>query len=169
MKHSIQLTLNGEPKELFVEPHILLVDLIRRELGMTGTKKGCGTGDCGSCTVILDGRAVKSCLILAVEVDGSEILTIEGLRSGGKLHPLQEAFIQHGAIQCGFCSPGMMMSAKALLDLCPHPTEEQVKIAISGNLCRCTGYSKIIEAILAVAHKGKPLAASAEGSTPGRE
>jgi len=137
----------------------MLVDLIRQDLGLTGTKKGCGTGDCGSCTIILDGSAVKSCLILAVEVDGSEILTIEGLQSGGKLHPLQEAFIQYGAIQCGFCSPGMMMSAKAFLDQCPKPTEEEVKMALSGNLCRCTGYRKIIEAILAVAQKENPLSA----------
>jgi len=137
----------------------MLVDLIRQDLGLTGTKKGCGTGDCGSCTIILDGSAVKSCLILAVEVDGSEILTIEGLQSGEKLHPLQEAFIQYGAIQCGFCSPGMMMSAKAFLDQCPKPTEEEVKMALSGNLCRCTGYRKIIEAILAVAQKENPLSA----------
>ena len=162
MKHRIQIRVNGELKDLLVEPHRILVDLIRQDLGLTGTKKGCGSGDCGSCTVILDGRAVKSCLILAVEVDGSEILTIEGLRSDGKLHPLQEAFIQHGAIQCGFCSPGMMISAKAFLDQCPNPTEEQVKLAISGNLCRCTGYSKIVEAILAVARKEKPSSASAK-------
>ena len=147
MKHRINFTFNGESKELFVEPNRMLVDLIRQDLGLTGTKKGCGTGDCGSCTIILDGSAVKSCLILAVEVDGSEILTIEGLQSGGKLHPLQEAFIQYGAIQCGFCSPGMMMSAKAFLDQCPKPTEEEVKMALSGNLCRCTGYYKIIQAI----------------------
>ncbi|MCX5912803.1 MAG: (2Fe-2S)-binding protein [Deltaproteobacteria bacterium] len=159
MKHRINFTVNGEPKELFVEPNRMLVDLIRQDLGLTGTKKGCGTGDCGSCTIILDGSAVKSCLILAVEVDGSEILTIEGLQSGGKLHPLQEAFIQYGAIQCGFCSPGMMMSAKAFLDQCPKPTEEEVKMALSGNLCRCTGYRKIIEAILAVAQKENPLSA----------
>ena len=162
MKHRIQIRVNGELKDLLVEPHRILVDLIRQDLGLTGTKKGCGSGDCGSCTVILDGRAVKSCLILAAEVDGSEILTIEGLRSDGKLHPLQEAFIQHGAIQCGFCSPGMMISAKAFLDQCPNPTEEQVKLAISGNLCRCTGYSKIVEAILAVARKEKPSSASAK-------
>jgi carbon-monoxide dehydrogenase small subunit len=159
LKHRINFTVNGEPKELFVEPNRMLVDLIRQDLGLTGTKKGCGTGDCGSCTIILDGSAVKSCLILAVEVDGSEILTIEGLQSGGKLHPLQEAFIQYGAIQCGFCSPGMMMSAKAFLDQCPKPTEEEVKMALSGNLCRCTGYRKIIEAILAVAQKENPLSA----------
>jgi len=162
VKHRIQIRVNGELKDLLVEPHRILVDLIRQDLGLTGTKKGCGSGDCGSCTVILDGRAVKSCLILAAEVDGSEILTIEGLRSDGKLHPLQEAFIQHGAIQCGFCSPGMMISAKAFLDQCPNPTEEQVKLAISGNLCRCTGYSKIVEAILAVARKEKPSSASAK-------
>ena len=150
MKKGINITVNGEPKELFVEPNRLLVDAIRNDLELTGTKKGCGTGDCGSCTILLDGRAVKSCLILAVEADGSEILTIEGLQSGGKLHPLQEAFIRHGAIQCGFCSPGMMMSAKALLDRCPRPTEEQVKMALAGNLCRCTGYRKIIEAVLSV-------------------
>jgi carbon-monoxide dehydrogenase small subunit len=159
LKHRINFTVNGEPKELFVEPNRMLVDLIRQDLGLTGTKKGCGTGDCGSCTIILDGSAVKSCLILAVEVDGSEILTIEGLQSGGKLHPLQEAFIQYGAIQCGFCSPGMMMSAKAFLDQCPKPTEEEVKMALSGNLCRCTGYRKIIEAILAVAQKENPSSA----------
>jgi aerobic carbon-monoxide dehydrogenase small subunit len=156
LKHRINLTVNGEAKEIFVEPNRILVDLIRQELGLTGTKKGCGTGDCGSCTIILDGDAVKSCLILAVEVDGSEILTIEGLRSESKLHPIQEAFIRYGAIQCGFCSPGMMMSAKAFLDRCPKPTEEEVKIALSGNLCRCTGYSKIVEAILAVARKENP-------------
>ena len=168
MKHRIHLTVNGEPQELFVEPNRLLVDLIRQDLGLTGTKKGCGTGDCGSCTIILDGSAVKSCLILAVEVDGSEILTIEGLQSGGKLHPLQEAFIQYGAIQCGFCSPGMMMTAKAFLDRCPEPTEEEVKMALSGNLCRCTGYRKIIEAVLAVAQKENPAFALTKESPSGK-
>ncbi len=162
MKHRIRLTLNGELKELLVEPHRTLVDVIRKDLGLTGTKKGCGTGDCGSCTILLDGRAVNSCLILAVEVDGSEIVTIEGLRQGGKLHPLQEAFIEHGAIQCGFCSPGMIMAAKALLDQCPNPTEGQVKMAISGNLCRCTGYTKIIDAIRSVARGGKSPAIPTE-------
>ncbi len=152
MKKRISINVNGEPKELFVGSNRLLVDAIRQDLGLTGTKKGCGTGDCGSCTIILDGRAVKSCLILAVEADGSDILTIEGLQSGGKLHPLQEAFIRHGAIQCGFCSPGMMMSAKALLDRCPRPTEEEIKTALAGNLCRCTGYRKILEAVLSVAN-----------------
>ena len=168
MKRRINISVNGEPKELFVESTRLLVDLVRQDLGLTGTKKGCGTGDCGSCTIILDGSAVKSCLILAVEVDGSEILTVEGLQSGGELHPLQKAFIQYGAIQCGFCSPGMMMSAKAFLDRCPKPTEEEVKMALSGNLCRCTGYRKIIEAILAVAQEENPSSVLTKESPSGK-
>jgi aerobic-type carbon monoxide dehydrogenase small subunit (CoxS/CutS family) len=150
MKHRIHLTVNGESHELLVEPYQTLVDIIRDEVGLTGTKKGCGSGECGSCTIILDGKPVNSCLILGVEVDGSEILTIEGLKQGEELHPIQKAFIHFGAIQCGFCTPGMIISAKALLDICPNPTEEQVKMAISGNLCRCTGYKKIIETIMNV-------------------
>lgn len=150
MKHRIHLTVNGESYELLVEPYQTLVDIIRDEVGLTGTKKGCGSGECGSCTIILDGKPVNSCLILGVEVDGSEILTIEGLRQGEELHPIQKAFIHFGAIQCGFCTPGMIISAKALLDICPNPTEEQVKMAINGNLCRCTGYKKIIEAVMNV-------------------
>ena len=148
MKHKIRLTINGEIYELLVEPYQTLLDIIRNDIGLTGTKKGCDLGDCGSCTIILDGKPVNSCLILGVEVDGSEILTIEGLRQGEELHPIQKAFVNFGAIQCGFCSPGMIMSAKALLDMCPNPTEEQVKMAISGNLCRCTGYRNIIKAIM---------------------
>lgn len=150
MKHKIHITVNGEPYDLYVAPNRILVDLIREDIGLTGTKKGCGSGDCGACTIIMDGKAVNSCLILAVEADGAEILTIEGLRRDGQLHPIQKSFIEHGAIQCGFCTPGMILAAKALLDSCPHPTEEQARSAISGNLCRCTGYSKIIEAILGV-------------------
>ena len=153
MKHKIQLTVNGELFELLVEPFQTLVDIIRDEIGLTGTKKGCGTGDCGSCTVILDGKPVNTCLILGVEVDGSKILTIEGLKGSEELHPIQKAFINYGAIQCGFCTPGMIMSAKALLDTCPNPTEEQVRWAISGNLCRCTGYTKVIEAIMNASNK----------------
>jgi len=148
MKHRIHLTVNGEQRELFIQPNQLLVDVLRDELGLTGTKKGCGSGDCGACTIIMDGHAVASCLILAVEADEADILTIEGLRKGEQLHPIQTAFIDFGAIQCGFCTPGMIMSAKSLLDSHPDPTEEQIKVAISGNLCRCTGYKKIIEAIL---------------------
>jgi len=150
MKHKIQLTINDELYEVSVEPYKTLIDIIRDDIGLIGTKKGCGTGDCGSCTIILDGKPVNSCLILGVEVDGSNILTIEGLRKGEELHPIQKAFIEHGAIQCGYCTPGMIISAKALLDNFPNPTEGQVKMALSGNLCRCTGYKKIIEAIMNV-------------------
>jgi carbon-monoxide dehydrogenase small subunit len=150
MKHKIRLTVNGELNELLVDPWQTLVDIIRNEMGLTGTKKGCGSGDCGACTIIFNGKPVCSCLILSIEADGSEIITIEGLGSGEELHPIQKAFINFGAIQCGFCTPGMIMSAKALLGTYPHPTEEQIKWAISGNLCRCTGYKKIIEAIMNV-------------------
>ena len=150
MKHKIRLTINDELYEVSVEPYKTLIDIIRDDIGLIGTKKGCGTGDCGSCTIILDGKPVNSCLILGVEVDGSNILTIEGLRKGEELHPIQKAFIEHGAIQCGYCTPGMIISAKALLDNFPNPTEDQVKMALSGNLCRCTGYKKIIEAIMNV-------------------
>jgi carbon-monoxide dehydrogenase small subunit len=126
-----------------------LLELIRDHLHLTGTKEGCGTGDCGACTVLLDNKPVNSCLVLAIEADGKEILTIEGLAKNGKLHPLQEAFIEHGAVQCGFCTSGLILTAKAFLDEKPSPSEEDVKRAISGNLCRCTGYARIIEAILA--------------------
>jgi carbon-monoxide dehydrogenase small subunit len=148
MPHRIRLTVNGETFDLLVPADRLLVDILRNDLGLTGTKKGCGAGDCGSCTVIMNGKAVNSCLVLGVEADEAEILTIEGLRRGGELHPLQKAFIEGGAIQCGFCTPGMILAAKALLDACPRPDEAQVKDALGGNLCRCTGYTKIIEAVL---------------------
>jgi len=148
MKSAITLKINGEQFELLVEPKRTLLDALRDDLGMTGTKKGCDQGDCGACTVLLDGKAVNSCLILAVEAVGHEITTIEGLAKEGILHPLQEAFIKLGAMQCGYCTPGMLLSAKALLDKNPHPAREDIKIAIAGNLCRCTGYVKIIDAIL---------------------
>ncbi len=151
MKKSIKLKVNGETHEVAVEPRKTLLDVIRDDLGLTGTKKGCDQGGCGTCTVIFDGKAVNSCLVLAVEAEGKDVLTIEGLAKGAKLHPIQEAFINHGAIQCGFCTPGMIMSAKVLLDKNPNPTEKEVRDAIGGNLCRCTGYVKIVEAILAVA------------------
>lgn len=147
MKHPIQLSVNGTLYELSVEPHELLVDVLRNKLDFTGTKKGCGTGECGVCTVIMDGKSVNSCLVLALEAEGKEILTIEGLGRKDQLHPLQEAFVNRGAIQCGFCTPGMVLSAKALLDENPRPTEEEIKLAIAGNICRCTGYRKIVEAI----------------------
>jgi len=133
-----------------VEPNELLVDVLRYRLGLTGPKKGCGMGDCGSCTVIMDGDAVNSCLVLGVQAHQRKITTIEGLETDGELHPVQKAFIEHGAIQCGFCSSGMLLSAKNLLDKNPKPTEVEIRSALSGNLCRCTGYQKIIEAVKSV-------------------
>jgi carbon-monoxide dehydrogenase small subunit len=147
MKTIIQLTVNGEPVEAAVEPNRTLAQLLREDLGLTGTKHGCGLGDCGACTVILNGKPVNSCLVLAVQAAGGEVLTIEGLAENGELHPIQRAFVDHGAIQCGFCTPGMILSAKALLDANPKPTELDIRTAISGNLCRCTGYQKIVQAI----------------------
>ena len=162
MKHNIRLAVNGETYTIAVEPRESLLDVLRDKLGLTGTKKGCNRGDCGACTVIMDGKPVNSCLVLAVEADGKELLTIEGLADKGQLHPVQEAFIQYGAIQCGYCTPGMIMSAKALLDENPNPTEEEIRRAIGGNLCRCTGYVKIIDAIKKAAESiqtGKNLSA----------
>jgi len=154
MKQIIKLTVNDEEYELAVEPNLTLLDLLRYDLGLTGTKKGCDEGDCGACTVIMDGRAVSSCLVLAVQANGRNILTIEGVEAKGGLHPIQQAFVENGAIQCGFCTPGMILSAKALLDRNPHPDEQEIRTAISGNLCRCTGYQKIVEAIEEVGEKG---------------
>ena len=151
----INLKINGESYQLNVKPNILLLDLIREEIGLTGTKRGCGTGECGACTVLLEGRPVNSCLMLAVEANEKNILTIEGLARDGQLHPLQEAFIEEGAVQCGFCTPGMLLSAKALLDVNSNPKEEEIKKAIAGNLCRCTGYTKIIKAIISAVEKMK--------------
>ncbi len=144
----VTLKINGEERTLEIEPYRSLLDVLRNEAGLTGTKKGCDVGDCGACTVIVDGKPVNSCLMLGVEAHGCEVLTIEGLR-----HPLQESFIRHGGAQCGFCTPGMIMMAKALLDENPRPTEEEIRFAIAGNICRCTGYTKIIEAIQAVSHE----------------
>jgi len=149
----INLKINGEDYKLKVKPNTLLLDLIRDEIGLTGTKRGCDTGECGACTVLIDGIPVNSCLVLAVEVNSKKITTIEGLSNNGQLHPLQEAFIEEGAVQCGFCTPGMILSAKALLDKNPTPTEQEIKVAIAGNLCRCTGYKKIIKAIISAAEK----------------
>lgn len=157
MKQLVQFTVNGEPYEVAVEPHWTLLDVIRDHLELTGTKKGCDTGDCGACTVILDGKPVCSCLVLAVDARERNILTIEGLAEGTKLHPIQEAFVQYGAVQCGYCTPGMILAAKALLDENPRPTEEEVRFAIAGNLCRCTGYVKIVEAILAASQAHSPV------------
>jgi carbon-monoxide dehydrogenase small subunit len=145
------VTVNGEQRELFVAPWRTLIDVLRNDFGLTGVKEGCGNGNCGSCTVLLDGEPVNSCLVLIGEVEGREITTIEGLAQGGVLHPLQESFIEEGAVQCGFCTPGVILNTKALIDANPHPTEQEVRMAIAGNLCRCTGYDKIVRAIMKVA------------------
>lgn len=147
MEREIRFKLNGEPRTVKVPTNRLLVDLLREDLGLTGTKMSCGLGECGACTVLVDGKAVNSCLVLAVEVDGCEVETIEGLARGGQLTPLQKAFVEHGAVQCGFCTPGMIMSAEGLLREVPEPSVDDIKLAIAGNLCRCTGYVKIVEAI----------------------
>ena len=147
LKHIVNLVINGDHYEVVVESRESLLDVMRQKLSITGPKKGCDQGECGACTVLIDGKPVNSCLTLAVEADSKEILTIEGLANESGLHPLQEAFIKHGAVQCGYCIPGMIMSAKALLDENLNPTEEEIKLAIAGNLCRCTGYVQIIDAI----------------------
>jgi len=157
MKQVITLNVNGDTYSLAIEPSKTLNEVLREDLNLTGTKLGCGDGDCGACTVLVNGRSVSSCLTLAVSVDGKEITTIEGLASGEELHPIQEAFIEHGAIQCGFCSAGMEMSALNLLNQNSEPTEDDIRNAISGNLCRCTGYYKIVDAIGAAAKKMKEI------------
>ncbi|MFZ5686935.1 MAG: (2Fe-2S)-binding protein [Bacillota bacterium] len=149
----MRFSVNGEQVELAVEHHHRLIDVLRDDLFLTGAKEGCGGGECGACTVLMDNEPVNACLVLAVEAEGREITTIEGLAKEGRLDPLQETFIKHAALQCGFCTPGMIMSAKALLLRNPHPTETEVKEAISGNLCRCTGYKSIVEAVLDAAQK----------------
>ncbi|MBW1806625.1 MAG: (2Fe-2S)-binding protein [Deltaproteobacteria bacterium] len=153
MKKLVHLTVNQKSYQVAVEAHHTLVQVLREELGLTGTKIGCGEGDCGACTVLIDGRAVNSCLVLAVQADGHEITTIEGLAEGNQLHPIQQAFVEQGAIQCGFCSPGMILTAKQLLDKNPAPSAAEVRAGIAGNLCRCTGYQKIAEAIEIAADK----------------
>ena len=157
MEKLIKMTVNGKKYEMAVEPNQALVEVLRNELGLTGTKVGCEMGDCGTCTVIMDGKAVNSCLVLAAQSDGREILTIEGLAEGERLHPLQEAFVMEGAIQCGFCTPGMIMNGKALLDKGPDPDEAAIREAISGVLCRCTGYRKIVQAIKSVSDSARTL------------
>ena len=147
----MKITVNRRDYDLTVEPWRTLLDVLRDELGLTGVKEGCVTGSCGSCTVLMDGQAVNSCLVYIAEAEGKEITTIEGLAREGELHPLQQAFMNQGAVQCGFCTPGMILTAKALLDANPRPSEAQVREAIAGNLCRCTGYDKIVRAIMSAA------------------
>jgi aerobic carbon-monoxide dehydrogenase small subunit len=149
---TVQLTVNGKKHSLQIEPNEVLLDVIREKLKLTGTKCGCGNGECGACTILIDGQAINSCLVLAVECEGKNIETIEGLADkNGELHPIQQAFVDYFAIQCGFCTPGMIMAAKALLDKNPSPTELEIREAINGNLCRCTGYENIVKAISAAA------------------
>jgi carbon-monoxide dehydrogenase small subunit len=150
MKQTLSFVLNGEPVEVDIEPHLTLLEVLRDTLGLTGTKEGCGAGECGACTVLLDGKTVNACIFPAMEVEAKNVLTIEGIADAqGNLHPIQKAFVEYGAVQCGFCTPGMVLSAKALLDENPKPTEEEIRHGIAGNLCRCTGYLQIIQAIKA--------------------
>ncbi|MCH8919481.1 MAG: (2Fe-2S)-binding protein [Chloroflexi bacterium] len=152
-KQTIHMKINGQPQEVAVEPHWTLLETVREQLALTGSKEGCGTGDCGACSMIVDGRLITSCLMLAPEADGSEVLTIEGLARNGELHPVQQSFIEAGGVQCGYCTPGMIMATKALLDRNSRPTLDDVRLGLAGNLCRCTGYAKIYEAVLAAAER----------------
>ena len=151
MKTMINCTVNGEARAVLADTRDTLLELLRDRLGLTGTKEGCGNGNCGTCTVLIDGAPVNACLVLAQEAPGHDIVTIEGISDSGHLHPIQEALVAHGGTQCGFCTPGIVITAKALLDSNPNPTEADIRHAIAGNLCRCTGYGKIVEAIAAVA------------------
>lgn len=153
-KQLITLKVNGHLREIAVEPNWTLLETVREQLRLTGSKEGCGTGDCGACSMLVDGRLVTSCLILAVQADGREVKTIEGLATNGTLHPVQQAFIEKGGVQCGFCTPGMIMAAASLLEHNPSPTLEEVREGLAGNLCRCTGYAKIYESVLAAARAG---------------
>ncbi len=157
-KQTIHIKINGQPQEVAVEPHWTLLETVREQLALTGSKEGCGTGDCGACSLIVDGKLITSCLMLAPEADGSEVLTIEGLAHHDELHPVQQSFIEAGGVQCGYCTPGMIMATKALLDRRARqgnsrPTLEDVRLGLAGNLCRCTGYTKIYEAVLAAAER----------------
>jgi aerobic-type carbon monoxide dehydrogenase small subunit (CoxS/CutS family) len=150
MKKELKFKVNGQPYDIFVKPKTVLSDVLRNELGLTGTKRGCNSSSCGACTVMLNGMAVKSCSILAVQANGAEVITVEGLAKGNQLSPLQRAFLDHGSYQCGFCTPGMLMSSTALLTENPKPTKQEIKEGIDGNICRCTGYNSIIRAVTAV-------------------
>ena len=154
-KMILECTINGEPAEVLVQPYQTLLEALRENVGLTGPKEGCGTGDCGACTIHLDGKPVASCLMLAMQARGRQVRTIEGLAEPGALHPIQEAFVRHGAPQCGFCIPGTIMAAAALLEENPSPSEEEIRYGIAGNLCRCTGYTKFVAAIAEVAAGGQ--------------
>jgi carbon-monoxide dehydrogenase small subunit len=161
----VPFTLNGQPVDVYTEPFRTLLEVVRDDLGLTGTKEGCGTGDCGACTVIVNGKTVNSCLMLIPEVEQAEVTTVEGLaQPNGKLHPVQQAFIAHAGLQCGFCIPGMLMSARALVDANPHAGEAEVRAGLAGNLCRCTGYDKIVKAVLSVTQGEAGEAAGSDGA-----
>jgi carbon-monoxide dehydrogenase small subunit len=164
MKRVIELNVNGNAYDVVISPQDLLIDVLRQKLDLTGTKKGCGQGDCGTCTVLIDGRRTLACLTLAIACEGRRILTIEGMEKNGVLHPIQQAFIDKGAVQCGYCTPGMVLSAKALLDENPAPSEHDIKLGISGNLCRCTGYVKIVDAVRDAAGRLEANAAAGKGA-----
>lgn len=149
MKRAIELSVNGEPRSAIIDSRETLLDTLRYQLGFTGPKEGCGNGNCGACTVELNGALVNACLVFTLEAEGTEVTTVEGVADGGQLHPVQQAFVETGGLQCGFCTPGFILSAKALLERNPNPTEPEIRLAISGNLCRCTGYDKIVKAIQA--------------------
>lgn len=154
-KQLLTMTVNGNEIDVAVTPNTTLLEVLRDDLGFTGVKEGCSEGVCGACTVLMNGAPIRSCLTLALEAEGASVTTIEGLASRGKLHPVQQAFIDQGAVQCGFCTPGMILSSKALLDRSPHPTDEEIKTALAGNFCRCTGYKKILDAVRSVATQSK--------------
>lgn len=158
-KQHVTTTINGEPAEFLAEPHMSLLDALRDEMNLTGSKEGCGSGDCGACSVIVDGRLVCSCLMLAVEAEGHEIITIEGVANGEELHPVQRKFLEHAALQCGYCTPGLIVATKALLDRHPNPTETEARYWLAGNLCRCTGYDKIIRAVMDAAAEMRGVSA----------
>jgi len=151
MEYTLSFSINTHPVKIIIEPHVTLLEVLRENLGLTGTKEGCGTGDCGACTVLVNGDPICSCLMLAVEAEGQDVTTVEGLTTNGELHPVQKALIAYGGVQCGFCTPGVLMSSVALLTRNPQPTEHEIREALSGNLCRCTGYDKIVQAVRAAA------------------
>lgn len=155
MKRPLSITVNGIERTILVEPYCSLLDMLRDELHLTGTKKGCDEGDCGACTVLLNGQPVTSCLVLAHSAHDADVTTVEGLASGGELHPVQRSFAEHGGLQCGYCTPGLIMATVGLLNETPDPTEEEVKFGLGGNLCRCTGYSKVIEAVMVAAQSSR--------------
>lgn len=164
MSMLVSSTINGDEIEFACEPNETLLDALRDRVGLTGVKEGCGTGDCGACSIMLDGALVCSCLVLGAEAQGRKVETVEGMSDGDKLHPLQEKFLQHAALQCGICTPGFLIAAKALLDENPDPTETEIRYALAGNLCRCTGYDKIVRAVQATAKSMKPKAVKARSS-----